>query len=337
MERSSCSLLEFQFYPNVGHLRQTSVPNWMSIRVISNEPQPPEWLDIVRTTDDFDLFHGETTDSYAHVYVNHSNDLGELKVEGQIRGPFSEYAQTLPATFQFTDMGTGDSVLGRAIVADPCSWTPKLPSTYHVDVRVVEADGNVVAQCESEMGIRRLGAVKKSFSLDGERWVMRVAGLDVGDTSAEALKNQLRDFRESHLACAVSHPTSEMLDIATKLGVFVFVTPESAMSEDDRNEQLLTLSRYPCVAAVAFEKWPESGISRKRIPNLLLGTSRVDADHDCDFSFIPLSSLDGVTGNKPIVVYQPMDVSSVVEKRTAVEALQAKVCPKSLAGYCLLG
>ncbi|MEM7313828.1 MAG: hypothetical protein AAF497_11820 [Planctomycetota bacterium] len=285
--------------------------------------------------DELDLFHGETTDSYSHIYArwNQPNPDGQLRIVGEIRGPFSDYAQTLPATFRFTDLGAGETVLARATVADPCSWTDRLPSTYKVTIQV-ESPDNPPIEHEGSVGIRRLGTVQKSFSLDGERWVLRAADFDPSGVSEGALKERLREFRNSLLVCSVRNPGPALLQIATRLGVFILAKSPVGISRDELHRNLITLSRYPCVAAAVVSDWPTEGIDRSRMPNLLLGTDRVDAEHDCDFAYLSDEQAANVAGSKPIVVFRAGEVSDVRELRRQVESLQAKLCPKSLAGYC---
>src|SRR5438094_7468200 len=108
---------------------------------------------------EFEIFYGATNPAATHVYVRWRPDppgsaLG-LKLAGVVRGPFSQLARTLPATVPLADQGPGESLLARAVLPDPCYWTPGAPYLYTVEVEV--RDGRrAVAQAKQMLGVRPL-------------------------------------------------------------------------------------------------------------------------------------------------------------------------------------
>ena len=79
---------------------------------------------------DLDIFYGELTVNRAFVYARlprPADDEG-LSLVGQVRGPRCSRAQTLPLTSPLVDLGPGPTLLARALVPDPCFWSPDLPA-----------------------------------------------------------------------------------------------------------------------------------------------------------------------------------------------------------------
>jgi hypothetical protein len=78
-------------------------------------------------------------------------EAGPIVLRGLMRGPFCEYAHTLPAEFAFRDLGTGSA---EAVVTDPCLWSSELPHLYHVDVEARRGE-HVVAEYHGKVGLRQ--------------------------------------------------------------------------------------------------------------------------------------------------------------------------------------
>jgi Glycosyl hydrolases family 2 len=104
---------------------------------------------------------GDVTDMEARVYARHSPALGDevqeqksVVLRGTLRGPFCEFAHTLPAEFVFRDLGPGPPASAEAVVTDPCLWSPALPHLYQADVEALR-DGQVVAEYHGMIGLRR--------------------------------------------------------------------------------------------------------------------------------------------------------------------------------------
>jgi hypothetical protein len=105
-----------------------------------------------------ELFFGEATDTQCRIYARAPRDtsVDDLRLMGTISGPQSMYAQTLPATFSFSDRGPGPTLLAEVILPDPCFWTPETPQLYQVNIELHRA-GDVVVSERRMFGIRRLG------------------------------------------------------------------------------------------------------------------------------------------------------------------------------------
>jgi hypothetical protein len=95
--------------------------------------------------DALELFFGEATDAEARVYARlpYDGPLDGWRLTGTLTGPECRFAQTLPATFEFHDLGPGQDLLAEAIVTEPCFWTPDLPFLYRCSVGVPPLGGFV--------------------------------------------------------------------------------------------------------------------------------------------------------------------------------------------------
>src|ERR1700758_3777258 len=127
--------------------------------------------------DTLELFFGEATDAEARIYARLPCDkpLDGWQLTGTLTGPECRFANTLPATFEFKDLGPGHDLLAEAIVTEPCFWTPELPFLYRCSVGVPRLDvaggttgkrslpvrgltGAPQSTVDRLFGIRRLGA-----------------------------------------------------------------------------------------------------------------------------------------------------------------------------------
>jgi hypothetical protein len=123
---------------------------------------------------DLDIFYGELTVNRAFVYARlprPADDEG-LALVGQVRGPRCSRAQTLPLTSPLVDLGPGPTLLARALVPDPCFWSPDLPAVYDVTINLLRGK-ELVATVRHELGFRSLGVRGRNFALEGKRWVLR--------------------------------------------------------------------------------------------------------------------------------------------------------------------
>jgi hypothetical protein len=77
-----------------------------------------------------------------------------ILLQGTLRGPYCELARTLPAEFRFQDLGPQQIGLARAIVPDPCVWSPELPLLYQVDVEARLGE-RIIAAYHDKIGLRR--------------------------------------------------------------------------------------------------------------------------------------------------------------------------------------
>jgi hypothetical protein len=106
---------------------------------------------------------GDVSDVEAHVYARYSaasarpteaSPSEHVLLHGILRGPFCETARTLPADIPFRDLGPGGIGVARAIVPDPCVWSPELPHLYQVDVEARQG-GKLIAEYHGQIGLRR--------------------------------------------------------------------------------------------------------------------------------------------------------------------------------------
>lgn len=164
--------------------------------------------------DQLDLFHGETTDALAHIYARLPRaGLPEgCTLTGTLAGPDCRYAKTLTTRVKFADCGPGPTLLARAVLPDPCGWTPELPFLYRANLEL-RCRGELLASEERIYGIRRLGVRGKSFYWEGKRWVMRGVCLDSIDCKT------VEDWRETGTAMFVENAPEELLSEASKTGI----------------------------------------------------------------------------------------------------------------------
>jgi hypothetical protein len=113
--------------------------------------------------DEISITVGDVNDVEAHVYARYSGAAGQpsdtsasgrILMEGTLRGPYCKNARTLPAEIAFRDLGPKEIGVARAIVPDPCVWSPELPHFYelHVEARWGE---QIIAAYDGTIGLRR--------------------------------------------------------------------------------------------------------------------------------------------------------------------------------------
>jgi beta-galactosidase/beta-glucuronidase len=101
--------------------------------------------------DEIEIEVGDVNDIEVRVHARFVGDAKSAVVSGTIRGPFCVKAHTLPADYNFRDLGDG---VAEAIVPDPCTWSPEVPHMYRVEV-TARCGGEVVAEYRGEIGLRR--------------------------------------------------------------------------------------------------------------------------------------------------------------------------------------
>jgi hypothetical protein len=228
--------------------------------------------------DSLTFFFGEATDAEARVYARLPWDgpLDGWRLTGTLTGPECRFAQTLPATFEFHDLGPGEGLLAEAIITEPCFWTPDLPFLYRCTVEFHVAGGaanapvyssrSVVMTPHTEdgslwntssrrsvrstlverlFGIRRLGAIGRSLYLNRERWVARGVCRDHADNS------DLAAARESSAVLGVPSPNDAFCLEASHLGVPLFV--DLAVDEPWLLPEIRRLGQWPAVFAIILD------------------------------------------------------------------------------------
>src|SRR5205807_8137915 len=117
-------------------------------------------------------------------------------LSGHVRGPRCLHAETLPLSAPLIDMGSGPTLLARAVIPDPCSWTADLPAIYDLTVNVLHGT-TTIATARRELGLRSLGVRGRFFALEGKRWVLRGVG---AASATAALPRQWREVSASYVA-----------------------------------------------------------------------------------------------------------------------------------------
>ncbi len=211
------------------------------------------------SADDWQVFHGDANPAAARIYVRMrlAESAAFDRLRGEIVGPFSRYARTLPATTRFEAMVHGPNVLAEAALIDPCFWTPELPYLYRVRL-TLEAAGQVRWSDERTFGVRRLGVRGRQFSLEGKNWVLR-GGL-VDDTT----DFDWDGWREQELVAFVREPDDAFCAEADQRGVLVAATVASPCHRLET--LLLSWQRHPSVGIVLLP-------AELTVPGELLGLS----------------------------------------------------------------
>src|SRR4029453_4761154 len=152
--------------------------------------------------DQLDVFYGELTVNRALVYARLPRPEEEgWSLAGQVRGPRCLHAQTLPVSERYVDQGSGLTLVSRALVPDPCFWSPDLPAIYDVTVNLARGD-EIIAPMRRELGLRMLGVRGRNLALAGKRWVLR--GVCTSSTTARLP----RDWHDALAALSLnSSPT----------------------------------------------------------------------------------------------------------------------------------
>jgi len=217
-----------------------------------------------------DVFYGELTTAAAYVYARLPRPSGgqDLKLTGIVRGPRCLHAATLPLTARLSDLGPGPTVLARALIPDPSSWSPDLPAIYDVNIQVL-SDGQVIATERRELGFRALGVRRTGFVMEGKPWVLR--GIHQSSTSA-ALP---REWHDASAAYVASQPTSEALAEASQFGALAVVQIDAGQT--DIEHCLREVSKEPSVALAVIQGASADCATFSNVaPNVLLAQA-IDA------------------------------------------------------------
>jgi hypothetical protein len=229
--------------------------------------------------DALELFFGEATDAEARVYgrLPWHGPLNGWQLTGTLTGPECRFAKTLPAKFDFHDLGPGQGLLAEAIVTEPCFWAPDLPFLYRCSVGVQPSGcsrtalpSRLTAQesrpTERWFGIRRLGAIGRSLYLDGKRWVAR------GFCRARADVSELTAAREVSAVLRVRSPDDAFCLEASRLGVPLFVDPDADAAR--LLHEIRRLAKWPSVFAIILDSsLPMSAEHRAAARNTLFAVT----------------------------------------------------------------
>ena len=290
-----------------------------------------------------DVFYGDLTANLAYVYARlprstepSSAEPGEWSLTGTVRGPRCLHAQTLPTMSRLVDMGPGPTTLARAIVTEPCFWSPDLPALYDVTVKL-QRGSEVMATAQRELGLRALGARGRSLSLDGKTHVLR------GVSDASTTARLPRVWHEALAMYVTNEAKQEALSEASQWGAMVLV--ELTVADGNLASRLRELARVPAVAIVAIRGSVPGDFSKKMVaPNLLLaqvvqGGSEI-MESWADVTIADGDELDWIRDlalrmDKPIVVRRKLaEPRDITDSRAACDLLQRELAPiGQFAGY----
>ncbi len=191
-----------------------------------------------------EIFFGDASDAIARVYARlprPTKGAPALRLEGALAGPHCMYAETLPATARFADLGPGETLLAEALVPEPCFWSAEMPHQYDADVRLTRA-GEVLARARRPFAIRPLAAQGRGLYYQSKRWVLR------GVLASEAPKSleRLPLWRQCDAAMVIQAPTDDLCREASRIGVLVIAEVDTRDPQSVASE-LRRLARWPAV------------------------------------------------------------------------------------------
>lgn len=261
-----------------------------------------------------ELFYGGVTPNRATVYARLRDVPATpgMTLNGFIRGPHCLYSTTLPASIRLTDAGPGETLLARAMVPDPCYWSPELPFLYDVHIEL-KRDGQVLASVDRVFGMRNFGARGQFLYLNGKRWTVR------GATYTTA--PDLAAWHDAPLSMYCPTPPGDALcHDASRLGVLLVV---QATNGPDATAELQRLARHAAVALLVHSSGQVDPTWQAAAPNIALA-SLLDAD-----AVSNRPALD-----QPSIAFRPAQAASLEALRAASDQLQADLAPHGeFAGY----
>ena len=207
--------------------------------------------------DNLDVFYGELTPARATVYARLEGleNTDGLSLNGFVRGPRCFYSTTLLSTYPLSDAGPGPSLLAKALVTDPCYWSPETPNIYDVTVELRRGQ-DVIASEVRQIGFRSISIDGKNLTLDGKIWIPRGVPFDLVN------EESLEHFRDTGTMVILESLNSALLQEASSQGVWaaVRVRPEEGeFSGMSFSAIVRRLSQFPAVAfAIAEPKSPDS-------------------------------------------------------------------------------
>lgn len=293
------------------------------------------------TPDEFDreldLFYGGANANRVTVYARLPipPDGDGWTLSGTVRGPHCLYSTTLPATLRLTDAGPGPTLLAKALVPDPCYWSPELPFLYDMHVELKQG-AEVVVTADRLLGIRDFGPRGRFLYDQGKRRVIR------GATNGSQHLNLL-DWHDAPLALVVEAPSDALCDEASRSGVMIV-----AMAGSGDVSSVATarrLARHASVAVLYFVPAPSRQVLpqlRAAAPNLMFAID-VWSVEEADCMIAPLQSDEtlaiGVARKDlPLIALELVSHGdSPAELRLACDRLQAKVARQGdFAGYLVV-
>src|SRR5262245_53308850 len=165
-------------------------------------------------------------------------------------------------TAPFVDLGPGPTLLARAVVPDPCCWSPDLPAIYDVTVELLQ-DAHVVSSVRREIGLKALGVRGRHLALESRRWVLR------GVWTSSSTSPLPRQWREGSAAWVAADAEDTALQEASQFGALAVADVRG--SADEMLAGLRRLTQFPASAiAIVRGELPADFQRASAAPNLLL-------------------------------------------------------------------
>ncbi len=294
-----------------------------------------------------DLFYTDLNSVRVSVYAEVTGKFpwrDGWRIEGDIYGPQCELSDTLPARIKLQDQGEGNTLLAAATVPDPCPWSAELPATYSVTTRLTKNAQSIQTE-QQILAFKTLdtqGSVLVRTDLNGftRRWVLRAS---TGSISS-ALNDGGDECRSLRLSRLVTNPTLADCQNATRHGLWIVaVLPQTDQPEATLEQQLASLSAWPCVACCILPNHLDlTGI---HLPANLLLAASISADSSQDIpawaQLLTVSMNNPSVFNSrwssstiPVIAHQVTSYNNDRMAREKCAVLQASLAPcTNYAGY----
>ncbi len=287
-----------------------------------------------------DVFHGELSPARAAIYARlpDLHGVAGLLLSGEVRGPRCLYSQTLPSSYPLKDVGPGQTLLSRAMLTDPCYWSPQTPHIY--DVRVELRQGSdVVASETRQIGLRPLGVSGRFLTWESKPWVLR--GVELSKSTPQAA---IASWRDHSLVLLSADLDDQQLRDASEQGILCCcpIGTQSA-SLDDVTRKVRRLARFPAVAIIAVPSQSIANVAQLA-PNILVARNDVPETFLAPEPSLQMMPVDNhrasftrvaVELKIPILMRRPIPSGySPKQARAACDKLQADLAPLGqFAGY----
>lgn len=282
-----------------------------------------------------DIFNGDITSLRTSVYARATlpadSDPQRFELRGTIDGPYSDYAQTLPAKYALSDCGPGGNLLAKASILDPCVWTPDTPVRYRLEFEL-RRDAQPIETGTWEFGLRDLATNQRSILLAGKRTVIRGIGYD------RASFTELLQWRNTVSAMLVTDPDETLCEKASRLGVAIVA---HVTATDNLEDRVRKIAAHPSTTVVWLGQGCADHDWRQLAPNVLIARSYPLAGDDesydvlvCEITHQRPPQLP-TDVSKPILALRPLPQrTALAAARAACDTLQRDLAPQfDLAGY----
>lgn len=165
-------------------------------------------------------------------------DVAGVELKGRLAGPSTPLAETVEVAYPLRMTRAEDGLLrAKAILPDPCLWSPETPFLYHGPLEVWQ-QGQLRASAQVRHGIKELTLRHKGLRLNGD--LLLLQGLQGRGVNAERL-SALRAHGINTLLITVGPETQALWDAAEKWGFFLLaqIDPHDEASLWQAQDELL--------------------------------------------------------------------------------------------------